>query len=100
MVKINKYSKLYLDKTIRENICTVKQYYYKTRSVSKAIANNNNNTVNTVNTVTTNPNVLKIHRYIPNIETSICNVRKTINIKNLRIKIPINTKKIYNNILK
>jgi hypothetical protein len=50
-----------------------------------------------------NPNVIKNHKYIPNLEKSISNFRKTINIKNLKIEIPINTyekKKIFNNILK
>jgi hypothetical protein len=98
MTKINKPSKLYRDKTLTEDICSKKyHYYYKTRSVSKRLANTVNNSANTIDTVSINPSVLKTHKYIPNIENSISNVRKTINTKNLRIKIP---KKIYNNILK
>ena len=103
MIKINKPPKLYRDKTLTEDICAIKNYYYKTRSVSKALAK--------ANAVNTNPNVLKIHKYIPNIKNSMCSVRETINIKNLRIEIPVNTyeinfineinkKKKYNNILK
>lgn len=81
MKKINKPPKLYRDKTLTEDICAKKYHYYKTRSVTKAI----------INTVSINPSVLKTHKYIPNLKNSISNVRKNINIKNLRIKIPTNT---------
>jgi hypothetical protein len=92
MKKINKPPKLYRDKTYTEDICAKKyNYHYKTRSVSKAIANTVLNIPNTVNTVSINPSVLKTHKYIPNLKNSISNVRKNINIKNLRIKIPTNT---------
>lgn len=82
MKKINKPPKLYRDKTYTEDICSKKyHYHYKTRSISKSI-------VNTVNTVSINPNVLKTHIYIPNLKNSISNIRKTINTKKLKIKIP------------
>ena len=87
MKKINKPPKLYRDKIYTEDICAKKyHYHYKTRSVSKALAK--------ANAVNTNPNVLKIHKYIPNIKNSMCSVRETINIKNLRIEIPVNTYEI------
>ena len=93
MKKINKPPKLYRDKTLTEDICAKKYHYYKTRSVTKAITNTNtgSNSANTINTVSINPSVLKTHKYIPNLKNSISNVRKNINIKNLRIKIPTNT---------
>ena len=94
MTKINKPPKLYRDKIRTEDICSKKYYYYKTRSVTKAITNTGNNSANTINTVSINPSVLKSHKYIPYLKNSISNIRKNINTKNLRIKIPTNPYKI------
>jgi len=65
-----------------KNICLKK---YKTRSVTKTLANIKPNSNPNIN-----PTVLKYHKYIPNLESSISGVRKNLNIKNLKIKIPIN----------
>ena len=80
--------KLYRDKTLTQDICAAKDnYYYKTRSVTNAIANANANTNADAN-ANINPNVLKYHKYIPHLENSISSVRKNLNSKNLKIKIP------------
>jgi len=65
-----------------KNICLKK---YKTRSVTKTLANIKPNPNPNIN-----PTVLKYHKYIPNLENSISRVRKNLNIKNLKIEIPKN----------
>jgi len=64
------------------NICLKK---YKTRSVTKTLAN-----IKPSPNPNINPTVLKYHKYIPNLESSISGVRKNLNIKNLKIEIPKN----------
>jgi hypothetical protein len=90
--------KIYSDKILVQDICNKKHNYYKTRSVTNAIAIANSNAidiaianVNPNPNANVNPTVIKNHKYIPNLKNSISNIRKTINIKNLKIEIPINT---------
>ena len=95
--------KIYSDQILVQDICNKKHnYYYKTRSVTNAIAIANSNAIdiaianananaNANTNVNVNPTVIKNHKYIPNLKNSISNIRKTINIKNLKIEIPINT---------
>ena len=80
--------------TLVQDICNKKHnYYYKTRSVSKALAlaNSSSNLISNPNpNPNSNPNLIKNHKYIPNLKNSVSNIRKTINIKNLKIEIPTN----------